>query len=129
MLIALRSTLCPDEKITKALSYIRANLRREVGIAELAKHCGLSMSHFASRFRRETGLSPHAMLTELRIERARELLVSTGLGLKEISAALGYRDASAFGRVFLRVCGKTPNAYRLAGRRGRFLRGIAGEVR
>ena len=55
-----------------------------------------------------------AYLNEFRVEKARELLASTRLSVREVSVACGYSDANYFARVFKRVTGKTPSEYRIS---------------
>ncbi len=64
------------------------------------------------------GMSPLEYLTLLRVEHAKELLASTDLTIREISARTGYYDAGSFIRRFKQVTGETPLQYR-RGRGGR----------
>ena len=58
------------------------------------------------------GMSPLEYLTLLRVERAKELLSSTALTIREISAQVGYYDPGSFIRRFKQVTGETPLQYR-----------------
>ena len=87
-----------DEIVMRAISYMRANLESSLSVAELARRIGVSAPHLRRRFRKAKQLNPRAIFTELRKERARELLGTTDLAVKEIADRLGYKTVSAFGR-------------------------------
>ncbi|HEX9919470.1 MAG TPA: helix-turn-helix domain-containing protein, partial [Pyrinomonadaceae bacterium] len=67
---------------------------------------------FCHLFKAETGSSPARYLKALRLERARELLETTFLSVKEIRALVGFNDDSHFARDFRATYGLTPQQYR-----------------
>jgi transcriptional regulator GlxA family with amidase domain len=73
---------------------------------------GLSARTFARRFQKATGLAPLAYVQNLRIERAKQLLEGSEAPVDDISAEVGYEDASFFRRVFKRTVGLRPVDYR-----------------
>lgn len=79
---------------------------------ELAKHAGYSKYHFCRLFKAQTGRSPWQVVLERKVERARELLLSTRLPIREIAKSLGFDNADYFARLFARHTGVTPRAYR-----------------
>jgi AraC family transcriptional regulator len=79
---------------------------------EIAKACGLSVSHFSRAFRRSTGLAPHAWLLHFRVEAAKGLLRGRGVSLSMIALGCGFADQSHFTRVFTRRVGLSPGAWR-----------------
>jgi two-component system response regulator YesN len=99
--------------IQKAKDYIGANFTNaELSLADVARHIGLSASHFSFIFSRETDQTFKDYLTGLRIERARELLRSTDLSSSEISEQVGYNDPHYFSTVFKKVTTLTPREFR-----------------
>ncbi|MCS7047963.1 MAG: helix-turn-helix transcriptional regulator [Verrucomicrobiae bacterium] len=70
------------------------------------------MYHFARTFRARTGKSPWEFVQRVRMERARDLLVSTHRPIKEIGHAVGFRDYSYFCRMFWQHTGYTPDRLR-----------------
>jgi AraC family transcriptional regulator len=76
---------------------------------------GLSQFHFARMFRRSVGRPPHGYLTDLRMERAKQLLRETDLPLAQVAARVGYQTQAHFTGVFHREVGTTPRTYRLVG--------------
>jgi AraC-like DNA-binding protein len=61
-------------------------------------------------FRRDVGLSPHAYLTQIRVEAAKKLL-SEGASIVDVASDIGFTDQSHFTRHFKRITGVTPGQY------------------
>jgi AraC family transcriptional regulator len=92
--------------------FMNANLHRRIRLAELAGTANLSSSRFSHFFKTQTGLSPGEYLRRLRMEKARHLLATTLLRIKEIMAIAGYNSKSHFVRHFRRSFGLAPSEYR-----------------
>ncbi len=80
--------------------YILTHYKEAITRETLASLAGLSPSHFSHVFKRRTGKSPIEYLTDIRIRRAKELLVTSNKCLKEIAETVGYRDEFYFSRMF-----------------------------
>jgi AraC-like DNA-binding protein len=78
----------------------------------LAEQCGLSVNYFSRAFKECTGLPPHQWLIRRRIEVARALLSNPDISLAEVALICGFADQSHFTRVFSRVMGISPGAWR-----------------
>jgi AraC-like DNA-binding protein len=91
---------------------MRPHLDKAVPLAELARACKLSPSHFARAFRQTTGQPPHRWLMEQRIEKAKLLLVDTTLSLAQIAQRCGFADQSHFTRVFVQLVQSSPGQWR-----------------
>lgn len=85
-------------------------------LEELAVLCDMSTRHLTRAFRQVTGYSIGAKIEEWRVARAKVLLSSDSLSLKEIAHLLGFAHPSAFSTAFHRATGEPPNAYRAASR-------------
>lgn len=96
----------------RAKDLIAAHLTGNITLADLAKACDLSIRHFTRAFRGSTGMSPHAWLLHLRIEKAKQLLKSSRIVLADIALDCGFSDQSHMTRVFQRSTGVTPSAWR-----------------
>jgi AraC-like DNA-binding protein len=96
----------------RAKEIIDANLDGEVPLAELARQCGLSSSHFSRAFRQSTGTSPHRWLLHQRVEKAKRLLRDRQFSLSEVALACGFADQSHLTRVFTKLSGAGPAAWR-----------------
>jgi AraC family transcriptional regulator len=96
----------------RAIEILTANLSGNVSLAWLAEQCGLSTSHFSRAFRVSTGLAPHQWLMRHRIEKAKDELRYGQADLATIALACGFADQSHFTRVFSRISGVSPGAWR-----------------
>ena len=106
-----------DLRLRRVVDYMVEHLDQPIGLADLAGVACVSTFHFSRRFRAKTGLPPHRYLAELRIERAKTLLLRGELSLAEVALACGFSDQSNFGRAFRKACGSTPAAFQTAGAR------------
>jgi len=106
-----RGGLAPWQ-LRRAREFINANLTADPSIAELANECRLSSSYFVRAFKQATGISPHRWLMKRRVERAKELLQDSGLGLADVAQACGFADQSHFTHVFSRSEGYSPGRWR-----------------
>lgn len=101
-----------DNRIKKALSYIRKSADTKIQVKDLAKISALSVEHFIKVFKRETGETPNRYITRTKMEKAMVLLVTSTLPVKTIAFNLGYDDVSYFNRTFKSFAGMTPQQYR-----------------
>lgn len=97
-------------QMTKIQNHMQKSLQRSVPLSELAELSEMSVFQFVRVFSREMGLTPHAMLIQLRAHRARELL-RKGKSASEAAEAAGFSDPSHLVRHFKRIFLTTPGAY------------------
>jgi AraC-like DNA-binding protein len=95
----------------RAKEIICANLGG-VPLADVARECRLSTSHFQRAFRHTVGMAPHNWLLSRRIELAKEKLRNGRLSLSDVASACGFCDQSHLTRVFTRLVGVSPGAWR-----------------
>jgi AraC-like DNA-binding protein len=109
----VRGGLAPwQERRTKEI--LCANLDGGVSLKDVARECRLSVSHFSRAFRRSMGVAPHNWLLMHRVEVAKEKLRYSRLSLSEVALACGFADQSHLTRVFTRIAGVSPGAWRRA---------------
>lgn len=101
-----------NPKIQAVVEFMEANLNRELSLNELAQSANVSRSHLCHLFKTQTGVTPGQYLKSLRMQKARELLETTLLSLKQITAEVGLKDESHFMRDFKKAYGLTPSQYR-----------------
>ena len=111
--ITPRQGLAPWQ-VRRVLAYIDANLDQSIRNKDLAAVARLSEFHFNVAFRSSVGDSPHEYIIRRRIERAQGLMLSTDAPLSEIAVECGLADQAHFTRLFRRVAGETPAAWRRA---------------
>lgn len=100
-----------DAAILKVQRWWHATDEREVGLAVLVARSGLEERTFLRRFHKATGLTTTEYGQRRRVARARELL-RQGLTPDQVAWEVGYADPGAFRKVFARLVGLTPAAYR-----------------
>ncbi|AKU96694.1 Transcriptional regulator, AraC family [Labilithrix luteola] len=110
--IESRQDLLRDASIASVLADVRAAPEQPWELSALAKRAGLSRTVFVERASSLLGMPLGTHIRALRLARARELLVTTNAGVKEIAARVGYANASAFARAFTRASGTSPARYR-----------------
>lgn len=96
----------------RVILYMNEQLANTVTLAELARHAGLSKPHLTQLFKQSTGHPPMDYFHRLKIQRACQLLDLTDLSVKEIGGELGISDPYYFSRMFKKVMGHSPTAYR-----------------
>jgi AraC-like DNA-binding protein len=101
-------------QIRKVTSHIDANLDRPIKNEELATLVRLNASHFGRAFRNSFGEPPHEYVIRRRVERAQGLMLSTEASLSDIALDCGLADQSHLTRLFRRIVGESPRAWRRA---------------
>lgn len=104
------------EPLEKSINYMLENLTAKVKLEELALETGLSASHFSRLFVARTGHSPIDYFIQLKIQRACRHLDNSGWTIADVARETGFEDPFYFSRVFRKVMGMSPNAYRKRGK-------------
>ena len=110
-LLALAAAESASNPVSAVLEYVRAHMSEPLTVADMADLVNLSPSAFAHLFRDVTGRSPYQFVKEMRLDRARELLVDGDLTVARISKDVGYASVSHFISEFRGRFGVTPRAY------------------
>lgn len=92
--------------------YLRWNYQRHIEIEEIANYFGYNKAYISNLFSRETGETITQYLSTLRLEAARQDLVTTNLSIREIANANGFEDEKYFSRVFSKKNQISPREYR-----------------
>ena len=100
------------ELIDISINYIHNNFERDISLGDIAKYVFLSPSYFTRAFKEQTGMSPISYLLKIRIERAKEMLVDTGLKISDIALSVGFSNQQRFNEMFKKYAGLTPLQYR-----------------
>ena len=101
-----------DENILKVQHWMEKSITDSISVSSLADKAGLGQRTFARRFKKATGDTPLEYLQYLRIGKARTLLETTSESVDTITYATGYEDVSSFRRLFRKITGLSPSAYR-----------------
>ncbi|TCP89738.1 AraC family transcriptional regulator [Rhizobium sp. PP-CC-2G-626] len=100
----------PQRRFDRVLAYVGGRLGDDISVIDLAAVAGMDPSGFSRAMRARTGLAPYAWLTQLRMERATQLL-DCGLSVTEIANDLGYENAGKFAAAFRRVKNCAPSKW------------------
>jgi len=104
--------------LNKALLYMEQHLDQNLKREEVARHVGMSSSHFAHMLTSHAGTSFREMMSSLRVERASRMLSHGNRSLAEIAYDCGFSDQSHLSRVFSKAVGQSPGEYRKSRQHG-----------
>jgi transcriptional regulator GlxA family with amidase domain len=102
-----------DLRVQIVITLMEKHLHRDLSLEEMAQSVNLSASRFRHLFKAEVGVSPVHHLRLLRMQRAREMVETTFLSMKEIMSMVGVSDKRHFAEDFKRTYGLTPTKYRI----------------
>ena len=102
-----------DPRVQTAIALMANDLEHEVPLSELVRVVNLSPSHLQRLFKAELGMTTFRYMKLLRMERARYLLESSFLSVKEIMKTVGINNRSHFVKDFKKLYGQTPTQLRL----------------
>lgn len=100
-----------DPRVEAAVDFFHAYLEHQIQLEELADELGCSSYHLIRLFRFQKGMTPHAYLTQLRLEKVRQY-IDNGMPLSQIAPLVGLADQSHLTRQFKKRYGVTPGQYR-----------------
>ena len=106
----------PPRAVAAAREYLHAHYSRSIKLVELAAVCDSSPFHLVRSFRDAVGMPPHAYLTQVRSNHARDMLLR-GVSVSTAAYRCGFADPSHLTRTFKRIFGVTPGAYVAASKR------------
>ncbi|WP_210638800.1 helix-turn-helix domain-containing protein [Pseudomonas sp. Tri1] len=102
----------PAFKLKRVIQLMEQRLAESFSLGDLAQAAGMSEYHFSRLFKRATGRSPSQYFIQLRMARARQLLIETERSIIDIGLEVGYGSASHFSQIFRREVGVAPSHYR-----------------
>ncbi|QYR22863.1 AraC family transcriptional regulator [Paenibacillus sp. sptzw28] len=98
--------------LDRAKGFIQGRFTEDLSLEEVAEFVHLNPHYFSKVFKQQVGETFIDYVTGLRIDRAKELMASEDLSLKEVCYEVGYKDPNYFSRVFKKVTGVTPTEFR-----------------
>ncbi|MDY4139743.1 MAG: helix-turn-helix domain-containing protein [Eubacteriales bacterium] len=101
-----------ERTITGLTRYLQEHLAEEVSLSVLAEQFHLNPQYISQLFKSEIGVNFLAYLTSIRMEKAKQLLLTTPLSIAEVAEQSGYGDYRVFTKVFKKSEGVTPSQYR-----------------
>ncbi len=101
-----------DKEMRRLQDLLESRCHEAWGLGDMAAQVHVSVRTLQRRFLAATGMTPVQYLQAARIERSKDLLELERLPVPEVAARVGYQDRVAFGRLFKKMVGMTPAAYR-----------------
>lgn len=101
-----------DNEINVVLNYLEKNYYKKVTLEEVAEYVNISPFYLSKIFKKCTGINFIDYLTDLKIEKAKELLENTDMPVINIAIELSFNEPNYFTRVFRKISGMTPSNYR-----------------
>jgi two-component system response regulator YesN len=101
-----------NDFISMAKKYINNHYQESLSLEDVAANVELTPTYFTKMFKEQTKLTFIDYVTDVRIEKSKELLLNTKLSLKEIAYEVGYKDPNYFSRVFKKWTNLSPKHYR-----------------
>ena len=98
--------------IDTAKLYIQKNYMKDISLDEVSREVNISPYYFSKLFKDETGEGFVEYITNMRIEKAKELMAEGDYTMKEICQMVGYTDPNYFSRAFKKNVGVTPTEYK-----------------
>ena len=103
---------CRNVIIETAKNYIKNNYHKDISLDDVSREVNISPYYFSKLFKETTGENFIEYLTNLRMDKAKELLQTTECSMKEICVKTGYSDPNYFSRSFKKNVGVTPTEYK-----------------
>lgn len=98
--------------IRTAKQYIQQNYMKPISLKEVSSYVGFNDSYFSSLFKKESGKNFLEYLSEIRMNKAKELLKETNMSIAGICESVGYADLKHFTKSFKKYTGLKPNEFR-----------------
>lgn len=105
----------PVEKLNAVVAFMENNLDKEISIEEMAEIVHFHPNYFIKFFRNHMDCSPVQYVNRLKVEKAKQLLKSTNLSIRNIAEKTGFNEAGYFSRTFKKYTGHTPREFRKQG--------------
>lgn len=103
--------------LIKAITFLQQNLEEQISVSDCAERAGVSIRQIERLFRINLGVTPSRYLIDLRLQRGRELLSTTDLGVMEVAVACGFLSSSHFSKTFVSKFGVSPYKFAHFGQR------------
>lgn len=101
-----------ENALPDSIRYINEHYSEDISIKTLSEIEHYNESYYCEWFRKKTGLSPREYIKELRVEKAKELLLNTDYSVLQIAEQVGYSYNSSFSRIFKETEGISPDHFR-----------------
>mgnify|MGYP000851310555 CR=1 FL=1 len=110
--LAVQEENAESPQISRARGFIADHQDEDISLEQVAKAVNMSAFYFCKMFKKATGMTFTDYLARVRVEKVRNLLLNPHKRISEAAFEAGFQSLSQFNRVFRRVAGESPTAYR-----------------
>jgi AraC-like DNA-binding protein/ligand-binding sensor protein len=110
--LTVKEQTAESPAVTKARIYITKHQEEDISLNQVARAVNMSAFYFCKTFKKATGLTFTDYLARVRIEKVKNLLLNPHKRISEAAFEAGFQSLSQFNRVFRRIAGEAPTAYR-----------------
>lgn len=109
--ILLEQTKQSNDWIDVAISFMNNNYHNPINISEVAQRIGFDRSYFSSAFKKKKGITPQQYLLNVRMEKAADIMLNSGVKPSVAAKSVGYEDLFVFSKTFKKHFGVSPRQY------------------
>ena len=110
--VMIKRAAAEPPAVAKARAFIAENISEPLSLEQVARAANMSAFYFCKVFKAGTGLTLTHYIARARIERTKQLLLNPNTRISEAAYEAGFQSLSQFNRVFRRIAGESPTAYR-----------------
>jgi AraC-like DNA-binding protein/ligand-binding sensor protein len=110
--LMVKEAAAESPSVTKARVFIAEHQAEELSLAQVAQSVNMSAFYFCKMFKKATGMTFTDYLARVRVEKVKNLLLNPHKRVSEAAYEAGFQSLSQFNRVFRRIAGESPSAYR-----------------
>ncbi|MBJ7551704.1 helix-turn-helix domain-containing protein [Marinomonas ostreistagni] len=100
------------KRLHASRDYIADNFQTSLSLSEMASQSYMSQYHFLRAFKESYGETPNEFLIRLRVEQAKNMLITENFSVSEVCEKVGYTSLGSFSSLFLKQTGMAPTLYR-----------------
>jgi len=101
-----------NHAVEKAIAYIKKYYNHSINLVSISEHVHMNPAYFSVMFKKKTGIGVVEFVTDVRMDKAKKLLMETDYKTYQIAESIGYSDPAYFSKIFKRQHGITPQEYR-----------------
>lgn len=101
-----------DAYVERARNFMKQHYDKGIQMTDVARYVGLERSYFSKMYKHKTGASPYQYVMELRLDKAKQLLLETDMPIEHIALLVGFKDTFHFSGFFKHKAGCSPMHYR-----------------
>ena len=111
-LMLLKKPESTKDYVEYAIAYSKEHFMEDIGIADIAYNLNITPNYLGNLFLKQTSIKYNDFLTEVRMNKAKEMLINTNMTVTKIAERVGYNSSKYFTNVFSKITNMSPSEYR-----------------